>query len=144
MLADTPSPRGSGATLRVWGRCPRASNGLLPRRTNLVGYVRRDARSNRSSSSDNHANSFYRSQFVTNSLVEDLPDETTLPMGNRPDSLFVSEPRYRTPIVAVALRSPIVIVASGRCHFGDDLLCGSDAETGHFREPLYRILMLTE
>src|SRR3984893_8158313 len=135
MLADTPSPRGSGATLRVWGRCPRASNGLLPRRTNLVGYVRRDARSNRSSSSDNHANSFYRSQFVTNSLVEDLPDETTLPMGNRPDSLFVSEPRYRAPIynledsslsldcgvgslienaphVTVALRRPMAIVDS--------------------------------
>ena len=33
--------------LRVWVRCRRASNGLLPRRSNLVGYVRWDARSDR-------------------------------------------------------------------------------------------------
>jgi hypothetical protein len=25
--------------LRAWVHCPRASNGLLPRRSNLVGYV---------------------------------------------------------------------------------------------------------
>jgi hypothetical protein len=30
--------------LRVWVHCPRASNGLLPRRSNLVGYVQWDAR----------------------------------------------------------------------------------------------------
>jgi hypothetical protein len=29
--------------LRVWVHCPRASNGLLPRRSNLVGYVQWDA-----------------------------------------------------------------------------------------------------
>src|SRR5271167_4201785 len=33
--------------LRMRVHCPRASNGLLPRRSNLVGYVRRDARSDR-------------------------------------------------------------------------------------------------
>ena len=33
--------------LRVWVHCPRASNGLLPRRSNLVGYVRWDERSDR-------------------------------------------------------------------------------------------------
>src|ERR1700674_5556348 len=33
--------------LRMWVHCPRASNGLLPRRSNLVGYVRWDARSDR-------------------------------------------------------------------------------------------------
>jgi hypothetical protein len=33
--------------LRVWVHCPRASNGLLPRRSNLVAYVRWDARSDR-------------------------------------------------------------------------------------------------
>src|SRR6266852_5545253 len=31
--------------LRMWVHCPRASNGLLPRRSNLVGYVRWDAQS---------------------------------------------------------------------------------------------------
>jgi len=33
--------------LRVWVHCPRASNGPLPRRSNLVGYVRWDAQSDR-------------------------------------------------------------------------------------------------
>src|SRR5207302_10697285 len=33
--------------LRVWVHCPRASNGLLPRRSNLVGYVQWDAQFDR-------------------------------------------------------------------------------------------------
>src|SRR6516162_1577866 len=33
--------------LRMWVHCPRASNGPLPRRSNLVGYVRWDAQSDR-------------------------------------------------------------------------------------------------
>ena len=33
--------------LRMWVHCPRASNALLPLRSNLVGYVRWDARSDR-------------------------------------------------------------------------------------------------
>src|SRR5258708_39719561 len=37
----------SVSLLRMWVHCPRASNGLLPRRSNLVGYVRWDARSDR-------------------------------------------------------------------------------------------------
>src|ERR1700692_4570744 len=41
-LLTVPTP-----LLRVWVRCPRASNGPLPRRSNLVGYARWDARSNR-------------------------------------------------------------------------------------------------
>src|SRR6266446_5404193 len=47
MLADTPSPRGSDANfflLQLWVHCPRASNGLLPRRSYLVGYAQWDAR----------------------------------------------------------------------------------------------------
>jgi hypothetical protein len=47
MLADAPLPPGFGATLAKWVHCPRASNGPLPRRSNLVGCVRRDARSDR-------------------------------------------------------------------------------------------------
>jgi len=47
MLADTPWPRGFGATLANVGPLSEASNGLLPRRSNLVGYVRWDARSDR-------------------------------------------------------------------------------------------------
>src|SRR5882724_1685919 len=35
----------SSNSFEVWVHCPRASNGLLPRRSNLVGYVRWDARS---------------------------------------------------------------------------------------------------
>jgi hypothetical protein len=45
MLADTRGLTVSVPLLRVWVHCPRASNGLLPRRSNLVGYVRWDAQS---------------------------------------------------------------------------------------------------
>ena len=45
MLADTPLPRGSGANLAVVGTLSEASDGLLPPRLYLVGYVRWDARS---------------------------------------------------------------------------------------------------
>ncbi len=36
--------------------------------------------------------------FVTDSLVQDQPDEPTLSMGNRADSLVVSKTRYHTTI----------------------------------------------
>ena len=39
----------------------------------------------------NHRTAF----LVTNSLMKDLPDNEALPMRNRPDSLFMSEARYR-------------------------------------------------
>ena len=42
----------------LWVHCPRASNGLLPRRSYLVGYAQWDARSDLSSLPDNHSNSF--------------------------------------------------------------------------------------
>src|SRR5947209_5935660 len=48
--------------LRVWVHCPRASNGLLPRRSNLVGYVRWDAQSDRSSLYRQSIQQLYRSQ----------------------------------------------------------------------------------
>ena len=48
--------------LRVWVHCPRASNGSLPPRSNLVGYVRWDGRSDRSSFQTINSNSFTRSQ----------------------------------------------------------------------------------
>ena len=40
--------------------CPRASNGLLPRRSNLVGYVRWDGRSDQSLLSDNQLQQLYQ------------------------------------------------------------------------------------
>jgi hypothetical protein len=39
MLADHRGLMVSVPLLRMWVHCPRASNGLLPRRSNLVGYV---------------------------------------------------------------------------------------------------------
>jgi hypothetical protein len=45
MLADTPWPHGFGATLTNVGPLSEGLNGLLPRRSNLVGYVRWDAQS---------------------------------------------------------------------------------------------------
>jgi hypothetical protein len=40
--------------LRVWVHCPRVSNGLLPRRSYLVGYAQWDARFDQSSMPNNH------------------------------------------------------------------------------------------
>jgi len=42
----------------LWVHCPRASNGLLPRRSYLVGYAQWDARSDLSSLPDNLSNRF--------------------------------------------------------------------------------------
>ena len=36
--------------------------------------------------------------FVTSTFMEELPNETTLPVRNDSDSLFVPEARYRTTI----------------------------------------------
>jgi hypothetical protein len=36
--------------------------------------------------------------FVTNSLMQDQPDQSTLSMGNSPDRLLVSQARDRAPI----------------------------------------------
>jgi len=36
--------------------------------------------------------------LVTDSLVQDQPDQSTLPMGNRPDGLIVSQARDRAAI----------------------------------------------
>src|SRR6266446_1001770 len=47
--------------LRVWVHCPRASNGLLPRRSYLVGYAQWDARFDRSSLPNNHLQQLYMS-----------------------------------------------------------------------------------
>jgi hypothetical protein len=54
MLADTPLPHGSGANLAVVVYCPRALDESFAFPPYLVGYVRWDARSDRSSLSDNH------------------------------------------------------------------------------------------
>ena len=71
--------------------------------------------------------------FVTNSLMQDQPDQPTVSMGNGSDSLFVPQTRYRTtinklenssfsldcgfgrlvenaPHVAVALRRPVAVI----------------------------------
>src|SRR6266513_1378058 len=48
--------------LRVWVHCPRASNGPLPRRSNLVGYVQWDAQSDQSSLYRQSIQQLYRSQ----------------------------------------------------------------------------------
>jgi excisionase family DNA binding protein len=130
--------------------------------------------------------------FVTNSLVQDQPDQSTLSMGNRPDGLVMSQEAWdraaihnfedasfgpgcgvgalieNTPHVAVALRRPVVVVhasafvvagactnprgetflrGKGRCggtNFGNDLLRRVHSQTGHFRQPLDRVLVRTE
>ena len=57
----------------MWVHCPRASNGLLPRRSNLIGYVRWDERSDQSSFPTIISNSFTRSQpsWILSNHTED-------------------------------------------------------------------------
>src|ERR1700681_4026327 len=68
--------------LRVWVHCPRASNGLLPPRSYLVGYLRWHAGSDGGffpfsffPPSDNHSNSFQvaRRQTFPYKTREELP-----------------------------------------------------------------------
>src|SRR5580658_8470062 len=61
--------------LRVWVHCPRASNGLLPPRSYLVGYVRWDARSDSSSS--------FRQSFSAAFQVALRPADYPATMRNR-------------------------------------------------------------
>ena len=68
--------------LRVWVHCPRASNGLLPRRSNLVGYVRWDERSDQSSFPTINSNSFTRSQ-PSRILPRHPADQVASLAGNR-------------------------------------------------------------
>ena len=49
---------------RVWVHCQRASSGLLPRRSNLLGYVRWDARSDRFLLARQSVQQLFRSQFA--------------------------------------------------------------------------------
>ena len=73
--------------LRVWVHCPRASNGLLPRRSNLVGYVRWDARSDRFPPCQTIIPTAFRSQSHkptsgTNSLIARKPTSVLPQFGN--------------------------------------------------------------
>ena len=73
--------------LRVWVHCRRASNGLLPRRSNLVGYVRWDARSDQFLLARQSFQQLFRSQFA-------LPPELI------PRVLSCEGPRKRLPAFA--------------------------------------------
>ena len=48
----------------------------------------------------------------TDFLVQNLPDQPTKPMGNRPDSLIVSEARYQTAINHLEDTFPLVFTAA--------------------------------
>jgi 6-phosphogluconolactonase len=85
----------------VWVHCPRASNGPLPRRSNLVGYVRWDDGTHGlidSSLSDNHSNSFTgRTNFVAASVVNFG--------GTARTTAFVSTTQLTAAIPATAIGS---------------------------------------
>src|SRR5260221_6104559 len=53
----------SVSLLRMWVHCSRASNGLLPRRSNLVGYLRLDAPSDRFPPCQTIIPTAFRSQY---------------------------------------------------------------------------------
>ena len=83
--------------LRVWVHCPRASNGLLPRRSNLVGYVRWDERSDQSSFQTIDSNSFTRSQ-PSRVLGDHLKDQIPDLLGHGLSSHLPAHPGDQTPV----------------------------------------------
>src|ERR1700687_2301287 len=68
--------------LRMWVHSPRASNGLLPRRSNLVGYVRWDARSDRFPPCETIIPTTFRSQ-------SDKPTSRALGIAHFPSLVFI-------------------------------------------------------
>ena len=68
--------------LRVWVHCPRASNGLLPRRSNLVGYVRWDAQSDRFPPCQTIIPTAFRSQSGLPTRTEPLARQTLRVIDN--------------------------------------------------------------
>jgi len=103
--------------LRVWVHCPRASNGLLPRRSNLVGYVQRDARFDRFLLAKQSFPAAFQVAACdgTRGLIElSFPDNhfqqlcrshsgypTYRPIGGRPPRF--RKPRYRTSPASLGL-----------------------------------------
>ena len=93
-------------TSRLWVHCPRASDGLLPPRLHLVGYVRWDTRSNHSSLLDNHfqqlADRTVRSVCVGGSNTRPAVLETISP----PSFLFGTDCFQSVPMSLVRVKSP--------------------------------------
>src|SRR5215469_10469500 len=70
--------------LRVWVHCQRASNGLLPRRSNLLGYVRWDARSDRFLLARQSIQQLFRSQSALSHKPISLALSREAPRGSLP------------------------------------------------------------
>src|SRR5215469_13796897 len=70
--------------LRVWVHCQRASNGLLPRRSNLLGYVRWDARSDRFLLARQSIQQLFRSQSALSHKPISLALSRKAPRGSLP------------------------------------------------------------
>ncbi|PYU26878.1 MAG: hypothetical protein DMG30_01015 [Acidobacteria bacterium] len=62
MLADTPSPHGSGATLASVGTLSEGFERFVASPLYLVGYAQWDARFDQSSLPNNHFQQLFRSQ----------------------------------------------------------------------------------
>src|SRR5215469_10398048 len=69
---------------RVWVHCRRASNGLLPRRSNLLGYVRWDARSDRFLLARQSFQTAFRSQSALSHKPISLALSREAPRGSLP------------------------------------------------------------
>src|SRR5215831_523783 len=66
---------------RVWVHCQRASNGLLPRRSNLLGYVRWGARSDRFLLARQSIQQLSRSPLALSNSSEGVPPSGRWTLG---------------------------------------------------------------
>src|SRR2546430_10447686 len=74
----------------MWVHCPRASNGLSPRRSNLVGYVRWDAQSDQFPPCQTIIPTAFRSQSGLPTSTKPLA-RRTLPRGWNRESLEAAD-----------------------------------------------------
>jgi hypothetical protein len=96
--------------LRVWVHCPRASNGLLPRRSNLVGYAQWDARFDRFLLCQTIMSSSFsgRSQPGFSRHILRIGSRTSLEMSGRP-----GWPRLTFDVQATAGANDLLTSISG-------------------------------
>jgi hypothetical protein len=103
---------------RVWVHCPRASNGLLPRRSNLVGYMQWDAWFDRFLLVKQSIQRLYRSQPTIETGIGPREDRLDAFGQGRADTLHMACDLLPIGPIAIAQFSPNVFVGFG--HKGEN------------------------
>jgi hypothetical protein len=100
--------------LRVWVHCLRASNGLLPRRSNPVGYVQWDARFDQFLLVRQSLQQLYRSQPTIETGIGPRVDLLDALGQGRDHPVEMARDLLPIGAIAIAQFSPNVLVGSAR------------------------------